>query len=76
MFRKIVEDFNINRRQVLDLLLWLVFDESMSNFQPRTSQTGGLPNLSFIKRKPKPLGTEFKVVVDGASGMMVSLEIQ
>ena len=42
----------------------------------RTTKTGGLPNLSYIARKPKPLGTEFKNIVDGMSGVMMWLEIQ
>ncbi len=42
----------------------------------RTTATGGLPNLSFITRKPEPLGTEFKILVDGFSGQMIWLEIQ
>ena len=42
----------------------------------RTTKSGGLPNLSYIKRKPEPLGTEFKVATDGLSGMMAWLEIQ
>ena len=36
----------------------------------------GLPNLSYVARKPKPLGTEFKNVTDGMSGVMMWLEIQ
>ena len=35
-----------------------------------------MPNLSFVKRKPEPLGTEFKCVVDALSGAMLWLEIQ
>lgn len=31
-------------------------DESMCAYQPRTTSTGGLPNISFMKRKPEPLG--------------------
>ena len=42
----------------------------------RTTKTGGLPNLSYVACKPKPLGTEFKNVVDGMSGVMMWLEIQ
>ena len=42
----------------------------------RTTKTGGLPNLSFVKRKPEPLGTEFKNIVDGVTGVMTWLEIQ
>ena len=50
---KLIDGFNNNRK--------LNLDESMSAFVPRTSRTGGLPHLSFIKRKPEPLGTELKV---------------
>ena len=42
----------------------------------RTTKSGGLPNLSYIKQKPEPLGTEFKVANDGLSGMMAWIEIQ
>ena len=42
----------------------------------RTTATGRLPNLSFIKRKPEPLGTECKNLVDGLNGQMIWLEIQ
>jgi hypothetical protein len=33
-----------------------VVDESMCAYWPRTTATGGLPNISFVKRKPEPLG--------------------
>ena len=32
--------------------------------------------MSYIQRKPEPLGTEFKVVADTATGLMIHLEIQ
>ena len=32
----------------------------MSPFKPRADKFGGLPHLSYIKRKPMPFGTEFK----------------
>ena len=35
-----------------------------------------MPHLSFVARKPEPLGTEFKNIVDGLSGEMLWLEIQ
>ena len=37
-------------------------DESMSKIQFCTTLKGDLPNLSYIFRKPEPLGTEFKTV--------------
>ena len=52
------------------------FDESMSPWRPRTSKKGNLPHLSYIMRKPKPLGTEFKSVGCAATGVMLHLEIQ
>ena len=35
-----------------------------------------MPNISFIKSKPEPLGTEFKNIVNGMTGQMLWLEIQ
>ena len=37
---------------------------------------GGLPHMSYIKRKPKPLGTELKSVCEGTMGICVFIEIQ
>jgi hypothetical protein len=31
----------------------------MSAFRPRTTKLGGLPNISFVMRKPEPLGKLF-----------------
>ena len=52
-----------------------VFDESMSAFRPRTTKNGNLPHLSWIMRKPEPLGTEFKSVSEAVTGVMMALEI-
>ena len=35
-----------------------------------------MPHLSFIARKPEPLGTEFKNLVDGLTGEMLWMEVQ
>eukprot|EP00957_Ditylum_brightwellii_P075139 5710163-Ditylum_brightwellii.AAC.1 len=40
--------------------IWKTLDESMSVWRPQTTKTRHLPNISFIERKPEPLGTEFK----------------
>jgi hypothetical protein len=42
----------------------------------RDLKLGGLPHLSFIQRKPRPLGTEFKSAADAVTGVMLWLEIQ
>ena len=75
-FRPMVEGFNANRRAVLHHDGDSTFDESMSAYQPQKDKLGGLPNISFIKRKPKPLGTEFKTVCDCETGVMTCMEIQ
>ena len=59
--------------------LWCVPSSNicfLSFFKLRTTKTGNLPNLSYIKRKPEPLGTEFKNIVDGLTGSMLWMEIQ
>jgi hypothetical protein len=71
-----VNGLNENRSQTIVRSRALCIDESMSAFQPRSSKLGGLPHLSFIKRKPRPLGTEFKSAADGVSGVLLWLEIQ
>ena len=75
--RPTVEDFNAVR---LEKILHgrrpiLTADESMSSHRHRKDATGGLPNVSYIYRKPKPLGTEFKAVADAETEVM-HMEIQ
>ena len=75
-FRRAVDDFNLSRKAVLQHGLVVTLDESMSAWKPRADKFGGLPNISFIMRKPKPLGTEFKAACDATTGIMMHLEIQ
>ena len=58
-FVSAISEFNSRRRSVMITSKWKVFDESMSAYRPRTTKTGNLPNLSFILRKPEPLGRMF-----------------
>ena len=75
-FRPAVEGHNANRLRTVHMSTLPVPDEAMSPFRPRTSASGGLGHISFIDRKPKPMGTEFKCVCDGLHGLMLFLEIQ
>ena len=43
---------------------------------PRTAKRDGLSILSFIISMPKPLGSEFKCVADGSTGIILFLELQ
>ena len=52
-----------------------LLDESMSSHRPRKTATSGLPNMSFILRKPEPLGIELKRVCCAKTGVMTYMEI-
>jgi hypothetical protein len=55
-FSGIIDEFNDIRRSELIGSQWLSLDETMSAWRPRKTALGGLPNISFIARKPEPLG--------------------
>jgi hypothetical protein len=67
----LVEDLNINRHQTVRSSNIKTVDESASGWKPRKNELGGLPNTSFICRKPVPLGTEFKDTADGETSVML-----
>ena len=73
-FKPFVEAFNAKRRALLKTVYFLM-DESMSAWRPKTSATGGLPNITFEPRKPKPLGTMFKNGVEATTGIMVTQDV-
>jgi hypothetical protein len=50
-------------------------DESMSAFRPRTTKTGNLPHLSYVMRKPEPLGTEMKNGTCSKTNIMMFLHL-
>jgi len=75
-FSPAVEEFNEIRRTKIKCSRWICADESMCAWRPRTTALGGLPNISFVVRKPEPLGTEFKTTACPITGVMRHLEIQ
>jgi hypothetical protein len=62
-FAGAVDEFNIIRRTKLTCSEWISVDETMCAWRPRTTALGGLPNISFIVRKPEPLGKLMKLVI-------------
>lgn len=72
----LVKEYNMNRKQVVAGSCKKIADELMSPWRPCITKKGGLPHLSFILRKPQPLGTEFKSVACGVTGCMLHIEIQ
>jgi hypothetical protein len=69
MFSKFIAAFNDNRAKMIAALVIKLLDESMSAWCPRKDKTGGSPNISFILRKPEPLGTEFKSMTCSVRGI-------
>jgi hypothetical protein len=63
-----VDGYNKKRHDWIAASVRKVLDESMSAFKPQTTTTGNLPHLSFILRKPEPLGTEFKTIACTVTG--------
>ena len=55
-FLGLINEFNDIHQSELIGSQWLSLDETMSAWRPRKTALGGLPNISFIARKPEPLG--------------------
>lgn len=55
-FSGAIDEFNFIRNTRVECGTWVCADESMSAWRPRTTALGGLPNISFVVRKPEPLG--------------------
>ena len=68
-----INGFNENRNRVIQAPNLKVMDETMSAFCPQTRKTGNLPHLSYILRKPEPLGTEFKTMAAAELGKCHSI---
>ena len=74
---QLVTGFNKNRQRTVASSRVKTLDESMSAFRPQKTKTGNLPNISFILRKPKNLGTELKSIAStSANGPIIHAEIQ
>ena len=53
-----------------------VGDELMSAIRFRITVKGNLPHLSYILRKPEPLGTKFKTVACSVTGALLFIKVQ
>jgi hypothetical protein len=74
VFQPFVNEYNKIRRLMIDVH-YLVLDESMSGWRPKTTATGGLPNITFEPRKPVDLGTMIKNGCECVTGMFVYHDI-
>lgn len=74
--RWMVDGFNETRKAQFKCG-WLVTpDESMIQWTGASGPPHGMPHLSYVPRKPIPLGCEVKCVADGTSGVMMHIELQ
>ena len=73
--RWMVNGYNACRKRVFIWGWCCIVDESMVSWTGK-SGVGGLPHLSFIPRKPEPLGVELKTMCDGTSGVCMHMEVQ
>jgi hypothetical protein len=74
--RPLIAAINENRRREVIQCPLRIADEMMSAYRPRTTPSGDLEHVSFVERKPKNLGTEFKSIHDGRHGVLLFMEIQ
>ena len=56
MFSLGVDKFNERCREIVKASKWKMEDESMSSWCPRKTKLVGLPNISYLIRKPEALG--------------------
>lgn len=63
------------KRNALLRVWYLILDESMSGWRPKTSKTGGLQNISHEPRKPVDLGTMIKNGAECITGIMAFNDI-
>lgn len=68
--RPFMDEYNQLRTDILRVF-YLVLDESMSGWRPKTSKMGGLPHITYEARKPVDLGTMLRNAVEGTTGIFV-----
>ena len=56
-------------------ILFLLLDATMSGWRPKTSKTGGLPNLTNEPRKTASLGTMLRNAMECITGIFVHHDI-
>jgi len=68
-----LQALNDKQKELLSVVL-LILDELMSGWRPKTSQLGGLLNITFEPRKPVDLGTMFRNSAECITGCMINLD--
>ncbi|KAL7549478.1 hypothetical protein ACHAWF_012745 [Thalassiosira exigua] len=69
-----VDEYN-EKRTTLLRVIYLMLDETMSGWRPKTSKTGGFPHITHEPRKPVSLGTMLRNGVECITGIFVHHDI-
>lgn len=74
---KMVTDFNEHMAAVFTPGWLLSMDESMSAWRGKQGEKNisKIPNMSWVPRKPEPMGAELKTTACALSGMLIFVEI-
>ena len=75
-FTDAIKHFNSIRKKLMNCSNIFGLDETISAYRPQKTKTGGLPNITFILRKPEDLGSEFKNGCCSETGVMMFVELQ
>ena len=74
-FRPFIDGYNEVRARELSAGATITPDETMFAWTGK-SGVGGLPHMSWVQRKPEPLGLELKTICDAETGVMLYVEMQ
>jgi hypothetical protein len=66
-----LDSLHARRKILFKSVFAVLLDESMIGWRPKSSKTGGLPNITFEPRKPKSLGTMLRNGADPTSGVIL-----
>jgi len=67
------EYYSIRKKAIC--VMYLMLNESVSGWRPKTSKKGGLPRISHEPCKPVPLGTMIRNAVECKTGIYVHHDI-
>ena len=73
VFVPLLNLYNDRRRKLFkpNIPMAVMLDEAMSALVPKTSKTGGMPNITFEPRKPKPMGTMLRNAIEVYTGSLL-----
>lgn len=75
VFDAFLESLHGRRKDMFKLIITVLLDESMIGWRPKSTKTGGLPNITFEPRKPVNLGTMLRNCAERSTGILLYHQI-